>query len=188
MLFFATSFASWAQEKVYEPSVFVYVGGGFHAPRTDYVSYFGGFNAGVSFSLASGHAFMLDCSVNGGEARRDFKAAEGMILKDDPLTNGQIYFDYGHVVHQTSRTQIFPFGGIGVTDYTFELDEDREICFNKCAFSANIGLCYDIRLRERPNWLNQAIRIKPYAAVSFYNGPLRVVPSFNVSVLYCIGL
>jgi len=176
----------WAQE--YDPSFFVYLGAMFHAPRTDYVSDFGGLNAGFSFSLESGHAFLLDASLGGGVAKRDFKTSEGMILDNDDLTHVQLFLDYGHIVYQTGRVQVFPFAGLGVMGYQFEYDEDREIYFDKSAFSANIGLCYDINLKERPNWFRQTLRIKPSASVSFYNGPLHVVPSFNLSVVYCMGM
>lgn len=164
-------------------------GGSYHAPRTDYVSQFGGVDAGFSCTMNSGNFYMFDVAVGGGKAQKDFSSHDGKIYKGDKLTTAQIFLDYGRVVRQTERTQLIPFGGIGMTGYTYtfphDYDEDPET-IDKTAFGVNVGLCYDIRL-GRSTEIYQGIRVKPLATVSFYGSPLNVVPSFNLAICYCIG-
>lgn len=181
-----TTPAVWSQSnKLYDSSLFCSFGGVFHAPRTDYVSPCGGLNIGLEFVTTHGHAFIVDGVIGSGKACEDFKTSEGMILKHDRLQHYQVYLDYGRVVYQTSKVQLFPFVGLGGTGFSYEYDARNEVYFSKDAFSTCVGVSYDILLRSR--FMDQKLCIKPYASVSFYNDPLHVVPSFNVAVVWKIG-
>jgi len=186
-LFVLALVSSFAQQDYYDASLFFSLGGYYHAPRTDYASKFGGIDMGATVVTTKGNAFMLTVNIGGGEARKDFKTSEGWIYKNDDLVDTQCLLDYGHVVYQTERVQLIPYGGIGITSYEFVYDKEDDYRFDKNAFCVNAGLCYDINLTRSNSYFSHAIRIKPYAMVSFYNGPLHVVPSFNVAVSWNFG-
>ena len=176
-----------AKAQTLNPSFDFFFGGMWHAPRTDYVSDFGGLDVGFSGSFESGHALMFDLGLNFGRARDDFRATHGWIYNGDLLTNIQLYVDYGRVVRQTFHQQLMPFVGLGCTGYQYNTADEHDDDIYKSGISTRIGFCYDWLFSHPGNGRHNGLRIKPYGAISFYGSPLKFVPSFNLSVCYLIG-
>ncbi len=160
-------------------------------PRTDYVGGFGGMDLGLSCCTDKGHFWMMDFSIDAGAAHQNFKTSRGWILDNDNLVHYALYFDYGRIVSKQEHSRLFPFVGLGIQSYEFHegYDDDEDYPF-KGGFSVNAGTCFDWSFRSRHHEGKMSVhglRFKPSAAITFYNAPLKMVPSLNVAVCYCFG-
>lgn len=184
LLLSAMALGAKAQD-LYEEGVYLYLGTTAHIPRTEYVGNMAGMNLGCTYISESGNAYILDISSAGGMAHKDFHTGEGWIYNRDFITSTILTLDYGHLVKQTEKIQIAPFGGIGLSGYQYneKEEDDYKSKLGPC-FNAGVFLDWNFCRTKRGFKTYHGLHINPYLAVTFLRAPVKIVPSLNISVSY----